>query len=750
VVRLVPSLRLADAMGQLDTISGIASVSIDPILRGANGGNFNGKFNGKKNGKPFQPAFTGPSMWHLAAMRLGPALNIQPNASGVTVALLDTGLSTDVSGDAQAPGLESTPILSGEDFINADADPADDNGHGTLLAGILASDGEFRGVAQDVSILPVKVLDHERLGTESALVEGIDYAVAQGADVISMSLAFPPGYVPSYELSEAIHSASAAGVVLVAAAGNHGSGEVGYPAAFGEVIAVGGGRLVKNVKPMDTDDALDVHGSNIASKLAKAEYSGWSAAVDVLAPGGSVNHDLDGDGFPDAIAAVGLTATDPNYAGYLIAGTSPAAAQAAGLASLLLAGGADAGDVRPLMMSNAHGLGPAGFDIFNGSGVVDAYQSVKQLSHGNVPQPPKVYVNPILTIATDTDGNRRGIAMVEVIDDSNEPVVGARVLGHFRGPVTHSSEAITDAQGRAIMVSSAALATSDLFEFGVDKVIQCDDGGSCGDGCDAEIISVPGTFARFDEVSFHFFAAFRPGGVGVEPEPFMIFIPPDALTSVIGDFSLSGTTGAPATPELIDTIPADLASYTMVESLLVRSFGSAGSVGPVVFAIDKVVLASNCAIADGGVVIPSGGVGVEPEPFRIGEDLIGLPPNFNEVTLRSDGGLFLNGDPTTESQLGMLSGTIGSVAIQVDGSVCLAQSIDVRDTGVFTPGASSASGVSVGGVSYKVSASSSQTPAAPFTLGDTTLGTAIGQGVVSSSSLGGAAQASAALDGIQP
>jgi hypothetical protein len=170
----------------------------------------------------------------------------------------------------------------------------------------------------------------------------------------------------------------------------------------------------------------------------------------------------------------------------------------------------------------------------------------------------------------------------------------------------------------------------------------------------------------------------------------------------------------------------------------------------VVFAIDKVVLASNCAIADGGVVIPSGGVGVEPEPFRIGEDLIGLPPNFNEVTLRSDGGLFLNGDPTTESQLGMLSGTIGSVAIQVDGSVCLAQSIDVRDTGVFTPGASSASGVSVGGVSYKVSASSSQTPAAPFTLGDTTLGTAIGQGVVSSSSLGGAAQASAALDGIQP
>src|SRR5690606_11301847 len=326
---------------------------------------------------------------------------------------------------------------------------------GTLLAGILASEGEFPGVAPRVSLLPVKVLDADRLGTESALVDGIHFAAAQGADVISMSLAFPPGYVPSYELADAIHAASQAGIAIVAAAGNHGSGEIGYPAAFGEVITVGGGRLAKKTHSLTASEALDVHGRNVAKKLRKAEYSGWGAGIDLLAPGGSMTHDLDQDGFPDAIPAVGITPTDFNYDGYLIAGTSPAAAQVSGVASLLLAGGADAGSLRALMMGSASSLPPEGFDIFAGAGVVDAYHSVKQLTHGNVPDSPRVYVNPILTLADDTDGNRRAIAMIEVIGEDNEPIVGARVLGHFRGPVAHSAEAITDELGRAIMVSSA-------------------------------------------------------------------------------------------------------------------------------------------------------------------------------------------------------------------------------------------------------------------------------------------------------
>jgi hypothetical protein len=406
------------------------------------------------------------------------------------------------------------------------------------------------------------------------------------------------------------------------------------------------------------------------------------------------------------------------------------------------------------MMASSTPLPPVGFDIFAGSGVVDAYQSLKQLSHDDIPTPPRLFVNPILTLSDDVDGNRRAIALVEVIDLANQPVAGATVLGHFRGPVTHSAVATTDELGRAIMVSNPGLPGADLFEFGVDKIIQHDDDDhdDCDDdGDDAEgLVTIPGSFARFEEMSFHFFAAFDPGGAGVDPQPFMLFIPPDSLSSVVADFSLSGRTGAPGASEPVATIPTDLGSYSLVESLLVRSFGTAGSVAPVVYAIDRTVLDSDCSLAEGGAVVPTDGVGVDPQPFRIGEDLLGLPSTFDQITLRSDGGLFLNGEPTSEGDLGLLTGTRGTIVIQSDGSVCLPQANEVSDVGVFATGVTSGDGVTIDGITFAGSTAPSQSAPAPLSLGDTTLATAIGQGLVSSASSGAATQASAAIDDVQP
>jgi hypothetical protein len=786
-VRLVPGLSLADALGQLDTMPGIASIRLDPMLEGAKGshggdddddghghghhgggcdddddhgggdddddhGGGDDDDDGHGHGDDDDDGHPGggggsddPSLWHLAALRMGPAFDIQPDASGVTIALLDTGLTTTM-GVPDAPGLETTPILAGKDFINGDLDPADDNGHGTLLAGILASTGDFPGVAPGVRILPIKVLDHDRFGTESALADGIDFAVAQGADVISMSLAFPPGYIPSFELASAVHNAAHAGVVLVAASGNHGAGEVGYPAAFGEVIAVGGGRMAKHFPKMDAEEALAVHGRSIARKVKKADYAGWGARVDVLAPGGSMDHDLDGDGFPDAIPAVGFTTTDPSYAQFMMAGTSPATVQAAGVAALLLAGGASAEAVRPLLHGTTTSIAPKGFDIFAGAGMLDARQALRSLVHGHVPEPPKLFVNPILALADDPAGNRRAIAMVEVIDEDNNPVAGVEVLAHFRGPTVHSSSAVTDALGRVIMVSNAGPADADLFEFGVDKVISCADSHPHPHGCKHEVITVPGTYAQFEEVSFRFFAAFDNQGTGIEPTPFMIFIPNDVLLPIVDVFKLSGTPGAPATPDPVDTIPTDLGSYQLVESLLVRSFGAPGSVAPTVFTVARSVLQNGCAIAERATTIPVEGGGIEPTPFRIGVDLMGLPPTFNTVVTRSDGGLFLNGSPTTESALGLLSGTVGTVMISADGSVCVAQQRGVNDLGAFASSIGSGTPVSRQGFTFNGSADAVQPPPALLDLEDTTLGRAIGQGLVSSASTGSAAEASAAVD----
>jgi hypothetical protein len=456
-----------------------------------------------------------------------------------------------------------------------------------------------------------------------------------------------------------------------------------------------------------------------------------------------MEHDLDSDGFPDAVPAIGFTNADPTYAGYLMAGTSPATVQVAGVASLLLAGGADAASIRPLMLATATTIAPHGFDIFAGAGVADARDSVKKLSKGQIPATPKLFANPIVTLANDTDGNRRAIAMVEIIDENNDPVVGAKVLGHFRGPVGHSSEATSDAQGRVVMVSNAGLPTSDMFEFGVDKVIQCLEWKN--GKCDQEQITIPGAFARFELESFYFFSAFDPGGQGIEPSPFMIFIPTDVLSPMVTDFSLSGTPGAPATPDPVNTIPVDLAGYNLVEALLVRSFGSGGSVAPVVFTIAKSVLLNGCAIADRGTTVPVTGGGIEPSPFRIGDDLAGLPTGFDTITTRSDGGLFVNGLPTSAGELGLLTGTTGSVLIAADGSICLPQSRDVHNMDHFSSDIAGGSSVNVAGITFTGSPDVAQPAPAPVEIDDTAFGQAIGQSLVSSASLGGTATASAAV-----
>jgi hypothetical protein len=232
--------------------------------------------------------------------------------------------------------------------------------------------------------------------------------------------------------------------------------------------------------------------------------------------------------------------------------------------------------------------------------------------------------------------------------------------------------------------------------------------------------------------------------VGIEPTPFMIFIPPDVLSPIVADFSLSGTPGAPPTIEPVTTIPTDLANYQLVESLLVRSFGAAGSRAPAVFAVTRDVLIHGCAVVANGTAVPVVGGGIEPTPFRIGEDLLGLPPDFNTVVTRSDGGLFLNGAPTTEAALGLFTGTVGSVLISADGTVCAPQQRSVNNLGAFAGVIGVGGTVNEAGINFTGIADSTP-PATLVDLGDTTLGSAIGQGLVSSANLGGAAEASAAV-----
>ncbi|GAA2363108.1 hypothetical protein Cme02nite_41020 [Catellatospora methionotrophica] len=165
---------------------------------------------------------------------------------GVTVAVIDSGV--DYSHPDLGGGMgEGFKVVGGYDFVNGDADPMDDNGHGTHVAGIIAgraaTPGGITGVAPEASLLAYKVMNEWGEGYTSDIVAGIEAAADPAnphrADVINMSLG---GYGDGLDpLGMAATAATRAGVVVVASAGNSGPGRdtVGTPAAADGVIAVG-------------------------------------------------------------------------------------------------------------------------------------------------------------------------------------------------------------------------------------------------------------------------------------------------------------------------------------------------------------------------------------------------------------------------------------------------------------------------------------------------------------------------------
>lgn len=166
--------------------------------------------------------------------------------AGEVVAVLDTGIDythPDLGGGF-GPGHK---VVAGYDLINGDADPMDDNGHGTHVAGIIAGRASTpsgrTGVAPGASLTAYKVLDSSGSGAESAIIAGLEQAVdvdnPYRAGVVNLSLEGPGD--PGDPLSAACTAVARAGVVVVAAAGNNGpgAGTVGSPANAAGVLAVG-------------------------------------------------------------------------------------------------------------------------------------------------------------------------------------------------------------------------------------------------------------------------------------------------------------------------------------------------------------------------------------------------------------------------------------------------------------------------------------------------------------------------------
>ncbi|BBM86068.1 S8 family peptidase [Candidatus Uabimicrobium amorphum] len=163
---------------------------------------------------------------------------------GVIVAVLDTGIQSNHSEFANPAkdkdGNNISRFVTGASFVPGEADPEQDgNNHGTHCAGTVA--GATAGVAIDAQLMAVKVLGANGSGSGIGIIQGIQFAVANGADVISMSLG-TNGDTPGVNgIEQAANNAVASGAVLVAAAGNSGPTErtVGNPGSSPIVISVG-------------------------------------------------------------------------------------------------------------------------------------------------------------------------------------------------------------------------------------------------------------------------------------------------------------------------------------------------------------------------------------------------------------------------------------------------------------------------------------------------------------------------------
>jgi serine protease len=295
-----------------------------------------------------------------------------PGGRGVTVAVVDTGVAYSNHGRFVAsPDFPKGRFVKGWDFVDDDAFPNDENGHGTHVAGTIAEGTNnavgVTGLAYGVKLMPVRVLDSDGEGDSLAIARGIRYAADHGAKVINLSFEFDKGVTESQipDILSAIRHAEIKGSLVVGAAGNEAVHPVAYPARAAQVLSVG---------------ATTSHG-------CQASYSDTGQDLDVVAPGGGPDARLPGDPHcnPDGKSGRDIyqeTFTHENGVtrfgltpGYI--GTSMAAPHASATAALVIASGILGPNPTPEAVAHrleqtAQDFGAPGWDDNYGYGLINA------------------------------------------------------------------------------------------------------------------------------------------------------------------------------------------------------------------------------------------------------------------------------------------------------------------------------------------------------------------------------------------
>jgi len=254
--------------------------------------------------------------WGVQAVK-APLVWDRVTGNGINVCVLDTGI------DYTHPDLDDN-YGGGYDFVNNDADPWDDHGHGTHCSGTIAAEANgfgVIGVAYDATLYSCKVLNQNGIGYSDDILAGIEWAVNNGMHIASLSLG-GGSYSPIEEA--AYQAAYDAGLLIVCASGNNGTGVVAYPARYASNIAVGAvnqvlvrstfsqygtdlelvapGEFVLSTVPVGTGTESSVTEGSTTYEAAGMEYAGYTDDDGITATAYYCNLGESPDDFPAGVS----------------------------------------------------------------------------------------------------------------------------------------------------------------------------------------------------------------------------------------------------------------------------------------------------------------------------------------------------------------------------------------------------------------------------------------------------------------
>ena len=331
------------------------------------------------------------SEWHLTTIG-APTAWTYANGSGVTIAILDTGV------DGTHPDLAGK-MVPGWNFYNNNSDTSDVNGHGTTVAGAAAAATNngigVASVAGGAKIMPIRVADANATTVASTVAQGIMYAADHGARVVNLSYEGASGIQTVQQAASYLRSK---GGVLFVSAGNTGA--------------------VDNTPPTDL---IMVVGATLEDD-SHASWSTYGSFVDISAPGHNII----------------TTARGGAY--WYCWGTSLATPIVAGTAALIISKRPDftAADVDATLKSTATDLGTPGPDVYFGAGRVNAAAALMKAAGALTSTADTT--KPTVAIASPTGGTVSGTITVGVNASDNVGVtrVELRVNGNLVGSDTAS------------------------------------------------------------------------------------------------------------------------------------------------------------------------------------------------------------------------------------------------------------------------------------------------------------------------